>query len=85
MKTLEMHSPKTNVTRNGSCQHACAICLLEVVPNYTVPEPETEVQLESASCQGTVDCAHLCLGQLPKPENSAAQTRDPGLVALILA
>ena len=50
-----------NVTRNGGCQHACAIGLLEVVPNYTVPGPETEVQQESDSCQGTVDYAHRCI------------------------
>lgn len=75
----------SNVTRNGSCQRAYAICLQEVVPYHTVPRPETEVQQRSASVQGAPAHAHTHMGQPPRPEYLAGWTRAPGLVALILA
>lgn len=73
----------SNVTRDGCCQHAYAMYPLEVFPDDTVPGLEAEVQQSSASSQEAH--AHPCLDQPPTLECPAAQPRDPGLVALILA
>lgn len=44
--------------QDGSCQLACAICLLEVVPDDMVPGPESEVQQGHASSEGVTVHAH---------------------------
>lgn len=40
----------SHVTRNGSCQHACAIDLLDVFPVYTAPGPESEGSARMCLC-----------------------------------
>ena len=84
-KALGQPGVWSNITRHGCCRHECATCLLEAVPDYTVPGLQAEVQQGRASGQGATAHAHPGLEQPPKLECQAAQTRDPGLVALILA
>lgn len=82
-KALRQPGVWSNVTRDSCCQHACAACPLEVFPDDTAPGLEAKVQQSSASSQEAH--AHACLDQPPRLECPAAQTRDPGLVALTLA